>query len=149
MTQFENIQIRCFCWSVLSSNWNECGDLLWKSGFSSNKGKYRSEKTPYLGNFHAATYTDHEQFVDNKAKERISKRTLEENKARQIYRKTNISYPMIRTSACVYQGLRNSCFTENWVALFPYNTCSEIRPFVLFPKLLRRILKRIRDEIFA
>ena len=102
-----------------------------------------------MGNFHAATYTYHEQFVDNKAKERISKWTLEENKARQIYRKMNISYPMIRTRACVYQGVRNSCFTENWVGLFPYNTRSEIRPFVLFPKIFGRILKKIRDEIFA
>ena len=34
-------------------------------------------------------------FVGNKAKGRISKRMLQENKARQIFRKTNISYPLI------------------------------------------------------
>ena len=33
--------------------------------------------------------------VDNKAKWRISKRVFQENKARQIFRKTNISYPLI------------------------------------------------------
>ena len=35
------------------------------------------------------------EFVGNKAKVRISKRLLLENKARQIFRKTNISYPQI------------------------------------------------------
>ena len=37
------------------------------------------------------------QFVGNKAKVRISKRMFQENKARQIFRKTNISYPLIHT----------------------------------------------------
>ena len=37
------------------------------------------------------------QFVGNKAKGRISKQVFQENKARQIFRKTNISYPLIRT----------------------------------------------------
>ena len=32
-------------------------------------------------------------FVDNKAKGQISKWVFQENKARQIFRKTNISYP--------------------------------------------------------
>ena len=35
--------------------------------------------------------------VSNKVKGRISKRVFQENKARQIFRKTNISYPLIRT----------------------------------------------------
>ena len=35
--------------------------------------------------------------VGNKAKGRISKRVFHENKARQIFRKTNIFYPLIRT----------------------------------------------------
>ena len=50
-------------------------------------------------------------FVGNKAKGRISKRVFQENKARQIFRKTNISYPLIRT--CAYQGVRNVRFSEN------------------------------------
>ena len=33
-------------------------------------------------------------FVGNKTKGRISKRVFQENKARQIFRKTNISYPL-------------------------------------------------------
>ena len=37
------------------------------------------------------------QIVVNRAKGRISKRVFQENKARQIFRKTNFSYPLIRT----------------------------------------------------
>ena len=35
--------------------------------------------------------------VGNKVKGRISKRVFQENKARQIFRKMNISYPLIGT----------------------------------------------------
>ena len=38
-----------------------------------------------------------EYYVGNKAKGRISKRVFQENKARQIFKKTNISYPLVRT----------------------------------------------------
>ena len=31
----------------------------------------------------------------------------------KIFRKTNISYPLIRTRTCVYQGVRNVSFSEN------------------------------------
>ena len=51
--------------------------------------------------------------VGNKAKGWLSKRVLQENKARQIFRKTNISYPLIRTRTCAYQGVRNVSFLEN------------------------------------
>ena len=44
----------------------------------------------------------------NKVKGRISKRAFQENKARQIFRKTNISYPLIRTRTYVrYKVLLN------------------------------------------
>ena len=35
------------------------------------------------------------------------KRAFQEDKARQIFRKTNISYPLIHTYTCAYQGVRN------------------------------------------
>ena len=35
-------------------------------------------------------------YVGSKAKGRISKRVFQENKARQIFRKTNISYPLLQ-----------------------------------------------------
>ena len=41
--------------------------------------------------------------VDNKAEGQISKQMLEENKARQIFRKTNVSYSP-RTHVCVSGG---------------------------------------------
>ena len=34
---------------------------------------------------------------------------------RKIFRKTNISYRLIRTRTCVYQGVRNISFSENFV----------------------------------
>ena len=49
----------------------------------------------------------------NKAKGRISKRLFQESKPRQIFRKTNISYPLIRTRRCAYQGVRNVRFSGN------------------------------------
>ena len=56
-------------------------------------------------------------FVDNKAKGQISKRVFEENKARQIFRKTKISYRLIRTRTCAYEGVKNFCFSENLACL--------------------------------
>ena len=38
---------------------------------------------------------------------------FKKNKARQIFRKTNISYPQIRTRTCAYPGVRNVRFSEN------------------------------------
>ena len=54
-----------------------------------------------------------EEVVGNKAKGRISKRVFQQNKARQIFRKTNISNPLIRARTCTYQGVRNIRFSGN------------------------------------
>ena len=43
------------------------------------------------------TFFNTKYFVGNKAEGRISKRVFQENKVRQIFRKTNIFYPLIRT----------------------------------------------------
>ena len=53
------------------------------------------------------------KFVGNKAKVQISKRVFQENKASQIFQKTHISYPLIRTRKCAYQGVRNVSFSEH------------------------------------
>ena len=50
--------------------------------------------------------------VGNKTKGRISKQVFQENQARQIFRKTNISYPLI------HLGVRNVRFSEIWRAFF-------------------------------
>ena len=55
----------------------------------------------------------YEYFVGNKAKGRILKRVFQENKARQIFRKTNIFYPLIRSRTCAYHRVRNVHFSEN------------------------------------
>ena len=44
----------------------------------------------------------------------VSERLLQENKSRQ-FPKNNISYPLIRTRTCAYQGVRNGSFSENLV----------------------------------
>ena len=51
--------------------------------------------------------------VGNKAKGRISKRVFQEKKTRQIFRKTNFSYPLICTRTYAYQGARNVRFWVN------------------------------------
>ena len=60
-------------------------------------------------------YQYKQSFVGNKAKGRISKLVFQENKAHQIFQKTNISYPLIRTRTCAYQGERKVRFSENLV----------------------------------
>ena len=57
------------------------------------------------------------QLFGNKAKGRISKRVFQENKARQIFRKTNISYSLIRTL----------CFLETPVLRFEIQNKTMIR----------------------
>ena len=54
------------------------------------------------------------QFIGNKAKGRISKRVFQEKKVRQIFRKTNIFYPLIRIRTCAYQGVRNVSFSKSF-----------------------------------
>ena len=74
--------------------------------------------------------------VGNKAKEPISKRALQENKTQEIFRKTNISYPLIGTRTCVYQVVRNIRFSENLACFFSCNTRFEIGPTALLPTIL-------------
>ena len=107
-------------------------------------------------------YTAHPKIVGNKAKGRISKRVFRENKARQIFLKTNISYSLTRTRSLsipleninvlflyplrfsdVFRGYRKRThayqgvfsekfvFRKIWRTLFSWNTCFEIRSFVL------------------
>ena len=51
--------------------------------------------------------------VGDKVKSRISKRREQENKARQIFRKRNITYALIRTRKCAYKGVTNVRFSED------------------------------------
>ena len=56
--------------------------------------------------------------VGNKAKGQISKLVFQENKAHQIFRKINISYPLIRTPTCAYQGVNVLFFGKSAVLCF-------------------------------
>ena len=58
---------------------------------------------------------------------------FKKNKTRQIFRKTSVSYPLIRIF-CAYQGVRNVRFSENLAYfVFSWNTLFEIRLFALLP----------------
>ena len=57
-------------------------------------------------------------FAGNKAKERISKRVFQENKARQIFRKTNIFLLSDTHTRFTYQGVKIFVFRKLWRALF-------------------------------
>ena len=70
-------------------------------------------------------------FLGNKAEGWISKRVFQENKARQIFRITNIFYPLIHTRACAYQGVKNVHDVKN-VPYLENLTC-----FVFLKHLLR------------
>ena len=56
--------------------------------------------------------------VGSKGKRRISKPVLQENKARQISEKANISYPPIDIRTCANREVRYVCFSENFVFCF-------------------------------
>ena len=56
-------------------------------------------------------------FVGNKAKGRISKRVFREHKARQIFRKMNISNPLIAHIRVRIRGLEMFVFRKMWPAL--------------------------------
>ena len=68
---------------------------------------------------------------------------FQENKARQIFWKTIISYPLIRTRTCTYQEVRNICFSENLACFFSWNTRFEIPPFALLPTISAKLFSKL------
>ena len=64
---------------------------------------------------------------------------LHKNKAHQIIRKTNISYPLIHTRTSAYQGVRNVCFSQN-LACFVFFVTPVLR-FTFLP-----YYRRFADE---
>ena len=74
--------------------------------------------------------------VGNKAKKgRISKRVFQENKPRQIFRKTNISYPLIRKSALFSWNTRfddnNEIRTHNHITIECGFTLKLVRDMII------------------
>ena len=95
------------------------------------------------------------KFVGNEAKGQISKRVLQENKPRQIFRKTNISYLLIRTRTylCV-SGRREGSFYGNLASFFFLKHSFWDFPFCLFnnelfSKSRQEFQKRIQNPYQA
>ena len=126
MAQTSKLVLSSFCWlarlkplsavknSSLSRNWL----LFWNI------------KIPY--------------FVGNNAKGRISKRVFQENKACQIFRKTNISYPLIRTRTGAYRGIRNVRFLKNLACFVFLKHPFSHSPFCLISDDFTRVQWKIR-----
>ena len=72
----------------------------------------------YGKTFKRANLWSLEKVVGNKAKGRISKRAFQEKKARQIFRKMNISHPLIRTRTYVSGSKKCSFFGKFGVLCF-------------------------------
>ena len=82
--------------------------------------------------------------VGNTAKGRISKRVLQEKKTRQIFRKRNISFLLIRTHVCL-PGDKICSFFGKSGGLFFCNTRFETHAFGLLPtESLRKLLSKYR-----
>ena len=73
------------------------------------------------------------QIVGNKAKGHISKRRWQENKARQIFRKMNISYPWYAHVCVRIRGWEMFVIRKIWLAFFSYYYHFDIHPFALLP----------------
>ena len=80
------------------------------------------------------------EYASNKAKGLISKRVWQENKARQIVRKTN-------THVCVSWGKKCSFFGKIWRALFSCNIHFEIRLFAFLSTNTGK--KRVRENRYS
>ena len=64
--------------------------------------KWIEQSFPFFNSFMICLGLPLKEYIDgNKAKGRISKRVFQESKASQIFRKTNISYPLIRTTISI------------------------------------------------
>ena len=72
--------------------------------------------------------------VVNKTKGRMSKRVFQESKALQIFWKTNISYPLIRTRTCVSRKESTPNFPKKRTFLNPFCILeTPVLRFVLLP----------------
>ena len=95
----------CFCNAVLDCGWIHLVRLETSS--------YKSIVNTF------SIYTEH--VGGNRAKGRISKWVLQENKARQVF----------RVGTCGHQGVKNSFFRKILCVLFSCYLCFEILPFGL------------------
>ena len=81
----------------------------------------------------------HRRMVDNKAKGRISKRVLQENKTRQISEKLTFFNPWYIGSCVRIRGYEMFVFRKIWRVLFSCDTRFAIRRFALLPRVFRTL----------
>ena len=86
-----------------------------------------------------------DSFVGNMAKGRISKRVFQENKARQIFQKTNHSYPLIYLRVRI-RGKKCSFFGRFGVLSFIE---TPVLRFALLPYYRRLMVRRERTIFFT
>ena len=76
---------------------------------------------------------------------------------RKIFRKTNISNPLIRARACAYQGVRNVSFSESfayvlngWPRLVPLRniSCSIVNTVKNYSEFIVKALERCVSYVF-
>ena len=79
---------------------------IWKQNVLSYPGHYAIQP-----DFSMCTYYKNLQLVWALGKRPNFKTGVSRKKARQIFRKANISYPLICTHMCAHQGLRNVRFS--------------------------------------
>ena len=86
-------------------------------------------------------------FVGNKTDRRIWRLVFQENKAHLIFRKTNISYLLLRRRTCAYQGVRNVGFSENLACFVFLKHPFWDSPFCLITNdLSNACLKKVRRK---
>ena len=67
---------------------------------------------------------------------------------RKIFRKTNISNPLIRTHTCAYQGIRNVSFLENFAyVLNGWPPCEIVDVFRRQANIKESVSKSLLKEI--
>ena len=73
-----------------------------------------------------------------------------------MFRKTNISNPLIRTRTCAYQGVRNVSFSENfayvlnaWPLTAPISESSQIHVFLQATPIFTSASSCLRSHLFS
>ena len=78
-------------------------------------------------------------FVGNEVKRRISKQVFQENKARQIFWKTNILTPWYAHVRVSFRGEERFVFRKIWRALFSWNTRFGIRLSLYYRRIFTNV----------
>ena len=87
--------------------------------------------------------------VGNKAKGPFSKRMFQKNKARQIFRKVNISHSLISACTCAYHGGKKCSFFGKFGVLCLLQTAVLKFDFLPYYRRYRRLNEELHLRCFA